>query len=61
MKGQQTVPEARDQKLTVMLTETERKMLLEVAYATGVKMSDIVRACIRAKHAELPRGRKASR
>jgi hypothetical protein len=45
------LPEAHDQKLTVMLTATELEMLREVAEADGVNMSDVVRKCIREKHA----------
>src|SRR5688572_27239661 len=47
------LPEAHDQKLTVMLTATELEMLREVAEAEGVNMSDVVRKCIREKHARL--------
>jgi hypothetical protein len=54
MEGNQ-VPEPHDQKLTVMLTETELGMLRAIAEAAGVKMSDIVRQCIRAAHAKLER------
>jgi hypothetical protein len=52
------LPEPHDQKLTVMLTTAEIEMLRELAEAEGVNMSDVVRKCIREKHARLTkRGR----
>jgi hypothetical protein len=38
-----------------MLTATELDMLRELAKAEGIKMSGVVRACIRDKHAKLQR------
>jgi hypothetical protein len=55
--GEPELPEAHDQKLTVMLTAAELKMLRAVAEAEGVKMSDVVRKCIRDKHARLTKRR----
>lgn len=53
------MPDPHDQKLTVMLTAAEMDMLRELAEAEGVNMSDVVRKCVREKHAKLKR--KASR
>jgi len=47
--------DAHDQKLTVMLTAAELDMLRELAESEGVAMSDIVRKCIRTRHAQLVR------
>jgi hypothetical protein len=56
--GGPELPEPHDQKLTVMLTTAEIEMLRELAEAEGVNMSDVVRKCIREKHARLTkRGR----
>jgi hypothetical protein len=53
------MPEPHDQKLTVMLTATELKMLREVADAEGVNLSGVVRQCIRSKHAKIKRKKNA--
>jgi hypothetical protein len=52
------LPDPHDQKLTVMLTTAEMDMLRELADAEGVNMSDIVRKCVREKHAKLERGKR---
>ncbi|MDQ2643790.1 MAG: ribbon-helix-helix protein, CopG family [Myxococcota bacterium] len=46
------VREQQTERIGLRVTPSEAKMLADLAEATGLSMSDVVRQCVRREHAE---------